>query len=37
MITTANLSDEAEHVGASVKVAQNSRRKTGPMGARGYG
>jgi ferredoxin len=24
-------------VGASVKVAQNSRRKTGPMGARGYG
>jgi len=24
-------------VGASVKVAQNSRRKTGPIGARGYG
>jgi hypothetical protein len=25
------------YVGASVKVVQNSRRKTGPIGARGYG
>ena len=24
-------------VGASVKVVQNSRRETGPIGARGYG
>jgi hypothetical protein len=31
------IEDVGKSVGASVEVVQNSRRKTGPFGARGYG